>query len=61
MQIQSELHADEVRHDGKTAEEMYAERLSTLSLTEGGVQPGDVVVKALLARCLLWCEIIQEK
>ena len=59
--IQKELHEDRDPHEGKSAEEAYAERLSKLSLTEGGVQDGEVVVKALLARCLLWCEVIQEK
>jgi hypothetical protein len=59
--IQQELHEDRDPHDGKSAEEAYSERLNKLSLTEGGVQDGEVVVKALLARCLLWCEVIQEK
>lgn len=61
LAIQHELHADRDPHDGKSAEEAYSERLNKLSLTEGGVQDGEVVVKALLARCLLWCEVIQEK
>jgi hypothetical protein len=59
--IQQELHEDRDPHEGKSAEEAYSERLNKLSLTEGGVQDGEVVVKALLARCLLWCEVIQEK
>ena len=61
LAIQHELHEDRDPHDGKSAEEAYSERLNNLSLTEGGVQDGEVVVKALLARCLLWCEVIQEK
>ena len=61
VQIQEELHEGRDPHEGKSAEEVYAERLSQLSLTEGGPQDGATVVKALLARCLLWCEIIQEK
>ncbi|KAL1586773.1 hypothetical protein WHR41_04470 [Cladosporium halotolerans] len=61
LAIQHELHEDRISHDGKSAEDAYAEKLSTLSLTEGGVRDGDVVVKALLARCMLWCEVIQEK
>jgi hypothetical protein len=59
--IQQELHENRDPHEGKSAEEAYSERLNKLSLTEGGVQDGEVVVKALLARCLLWCEVIQEK
>jgi len=59
--IQHELHEDRDPHEGKSAEEAYSERLNKLSLTEGGVQEGEVVVKALLARCLLWSEVIQEK
>jgi hypothetical protein len=59
--IQHELHEDRDPHEGKSAEEAYSERLNKLSLTEGGIQEGDVVVKALLARCLLWSEVIQEK
>lgn len=61
LAIQQELHEDRDPHDGQSAEEAYSERLNKLSLTEGGVQDGEVVVKALLARCLLWCEVIQEK
>jgi hypothetical protein len=61
LAIQHELHADRDPHEGKSAEEAYSERLNKLSLTEGGVQEGEVVVKALLARCLLWSEVIQEK
>jgi hypothetical protein len=59
--IQHELHEDRDPHEGKSAEEAYSERLNKLSLTEGGIQEGEVVVKALLARCLLWSEVIQEK
>jgi hypothetical protein len=61
LAIQHELHEDRDPHEGKSAEEAYSERLNKLSLTEGGVQEGEVVVKALLARCLLWSEVIQEK
>lgn len=61
VQIQEQLHEGRDKHEGKSAEEVYANRLSSLSLTEGGPQTGETVVKALLARCLLWCEIIQEK
>jgi hypothetical protein len=55
------MHAEADHHQGKTAEQAYAEKLSKLSLTEGGVQDGRTVVLALLARCTLWIEIIREK
>lgn len=61
LAIQHELHEDRDPHEGRSAEQAYAERLNKLSLTEGEVQEGETVVKALLARCLLWCEVIQEK
>lgn len=59
--IQSELHAEGVSHEGKTAEEVYAERLAAISLCEGVEQDGPTVVKSLLARCLLWVEVIETK
>jgi len=63
LQIQSELHESRDVHEGKTAEQTYAERLATLSLslTEGEAADGPTVVRALLARCLLWVEVVQEK
>ncbi|KAH9810045.1 Protein of unknown function (DUF2408) [Teratosphaeria destructans] len=64
LQIQADLHEGPVTYEGKTAEQVYAERLALLSLTEhDGGQPcdGKTVVHALLVRCLLWVEIIQEK
>ncbi|KAK5110724.1 hypothetical protein LTR62_005601 [Meristemomyces frigidus] len=61
LEIQDQLHETRVTHDGKTAEQVYAERLEQMSLTEGEVADGPTVVRALLARCLLWVEIIQEK
>ena len=61
LQIQSELHESRDAHEGKSAEQTYAERVSTLSLTEGEVSDGPTVVRALLARCLLWVEVVQEK
>ncbi|GAB7348188.1 hypothetical protein MBLNU459_g6193t2 [Dothideomycetes sp. NU459] len=61
IEIQTELHESGVAHEGRTAEEAYAERLAQLNLDDSGVQQGDKVVSVLLARCLLWVEIIQEK
>jgi len=61
LQIQSELHESRDMHEGKTAEQVYAERLTTLSLTEGEAEDGPTVVRALVTRCLLWVEIIQER
>ncbi|KAK4575351.1 hypothetical protein LTR86_001205 [Recurvomyces mirabilis] len=61
LEIQEQLHESKITHEGKTAEQVYAERLGQMSLTEGEVSDGPTVVRALLARCLLWVEIIQEK
>ncbi|KAK5127642.1 hypothetical protein LTR85_006983 [Meristemomyces frigidus] len=61
LQIQAELHETRIVHDGKSAEQVYAERLASLSLTESEVTDGPTVVRALLARCLLWVEVITEK
>ncbi|KAF4553338.1 Hypothetical protein D9617_7g030650 [Elsinoe fawcettii] len=61
LQIQSELHAGEPLHEGKSAEEAYAERLAQISLSENTPQDGDEVVKTLLARCMIWREIIEKK
>ncbi len=62
-ELQAEMNADMdvVKHEGKSAEQAYAEKLAKLSLTEGEVQDGQTVVLALLARCTLWIEIIREK
>lgn len=61
QEIQADLHDTGVEHEGITAEEAYAERLAQLHIEEGFVQDGDKVVSVLLARCLLWVEIIQER
>ena len=61
LQIRDEIQAQEVVHEGQSAEEAYASKLDKLSLTEGEVQDGPSVVKALLYRCTLWIEIIREK
>ncbi|KAK1040554.1 hypothetical protein LTR33_015796 [Friedmanniomyces endolithicus] len=59
LEIQSQLHGSRDSHEGKSAEQVYAERLQQLSLHESA--DGPTVVHALLARCLLWVEIIQAK
>ncbi|KAK0776253.1 hypothetical protein LTR75_016315 [Friedmanniomyces endolithicus] len=59
LEIQSQLHGSRDSHEGKSAEQVYAERLQQLSLHES--TDGPTVVHALLARCLLWVEIIQAK
>ncbi|KAI7585939.1 hypothetical protein KC343_g19457, partial [Hortaea werneckii] len=61
LDIQASLNESRDAHEGKTAEQTYAERLASLSLTEGGISDGPTVVRALLARCLLWLEVIQER
>ena len=60
LQIQAELHESRDSHEGTSAEQVYAERLASLSLTESEVADGPEVVRGLLARCLLWVEVIQE-
>lgn len=50
-----------MEHPGKSAEQAYEKMLANMSLTEGEVQDGKTVVKALLLRCLLWIEIVKEK
>ncbi|KAF1344098.1 hypothetical protein BDV97DRAFT_304804 [Delphinella strobiligena] len=59
--ISEQLHESGYTHEGKTAEEAYAERLSQFHIDEGVVRDGNQVVSILLARCLLWVEVIQEK
>ncbi|KAK5134268.1 hypothetical protein LTR08_006812 [Meristemomyces frigidus] len=61
LQIQAELHESRDNHEGKSAVQVYAERLASMSLTDSAVADGPTVVSALLARCLLWVEVIQEK
>ncbi|KAF2719511.1 hypothetical protein K431DRAFT_305110 [Polychaeton citri CBS 116435] len=64
LKIQDEIHGDaskRLQESGLPAEQLYAEKLAQLSLTDGGVRDGPTVVKGLLARCILWVEIIQEK
>lgn len=61
LEIQSQLQASRDVHEGKTAEETYAERLSQLTLIEGEYEDGPTVVTALLTRCLYWVETIQER
>jgi hypothetical protein len=61
FEIQAELNAEGISHEGKTAEEVYAERLAAIQLCEGVVQDGPTVVKSLLARCLLWVEVIETR
>ncbi|CAK4026840.1 related to UPF0662 [Lecanosticta acicola] len=60
IEISNELHENRDAHDGKSAEAVYAERLRMVNICETCVQPPEVVVKSLLARCLLWVEIIEE-
>ncbi|KAI5195780.1 hypothetical protein E4T39_08056 [Aureobasidium subglaciale] len=60
-QIQAELKDAGVSHEGRTAEEAYAERLQQVHIDENHIEEGDKVVSFLLARCLLWLEIIQKR
>ena len=48
-------------HDGKTVEEAYIEKMPQLQVEEGVIQDGQVVVKTLLTRCLLWVEIVEQQ
>jgi len=61
LQAQEELHVAGVSHEGKSAEEAYAERLAQLHLEEGVIQDGAKVVSTVLQRCLLWVEIVEER
>ncbi|KAF1820220.1 uncharacterized protein K489DRAFT_433658 [Dissoconium aciculare CBS 342.82] len=61
LEMQRELNAELDLHPGKTAEETYAERISTITLAMQAGQDGRTVVNGLLARCLLWVEIVEEK
>lgn len=60
-EVQSALQQQGMDHGGKSAEQAYEKVLAQLSLTEGEVRDGKTVVSALLARCLLWIEVIREK
>ncbi|SMQ55801.1 unnamed protein product [Zymoseptoria tritici ST99CH_1A5] len=60
-EIQTELHADAPTHEGKSAEDVYAERLALIQLADNVEEDGTTVAKSLLARCLLWAEIIQTR
>ena len=59
--MQRELNADLDLHPGRTAEEVYAERIRTITLAMNPDQDGRTVLNGLLARCLLWVEIVEEK
>lgn len=61
LQIQAELHESGVSHEGRSAEEEYADWLKRISLEEGVIHEGPEVVATLLGRCLLWLEIVDEK
>ena len=64
LDIQETLHVETFSHEGKTAEQVYLEKLGSMSLTYGTeetAQDGRTIVRILLARCLLWAEIIQRK
>jgi len=61
LQMQRELNADLDLHPGRTAEEVYAERIRTITLAMNPDQDGRTVLNGLLARCLLWVEIVEEK
>lgn len=64
LKIQEDIHSDiseSLAASGLPAEQVFAEKLAKLSLTDGEIRDGPTVVKSLLARCVLWIEIIQEK
>ncbi|KAI4735361.1 hypothetical protein E4T50_14116 [Aureobasidium sp. EXF-12298] len=60
-QIQAELKDAGVSHEGRTAEEAYAEQLQQVHIDENHIEEGSKVVSFLLGRCLLWLEIVQKK
>lgn len=59
--IQDELHESRDPHEGKSAEEVYTERMAMVQICDGCTDDPDTVVKSLLARCVLWVEIIEQK
>ncbi|KXT04188.1 hypothetical protein AC578_92 [Pseudocercospora eumusae] len=61
LEIESKLKLTHDDHQGKTAQEVYAERLELMNKCENCHQDPNFVVQSLLARCLLWVEIIQQK
>ena len=61
IKVRGDLQVDGLHHEGQSAEDYYASKLHLLSLTEGEVQDGYDVLKALLFRCTLWIEIMREK
>lgn len=60
LAIQSSLPDLGLAHEGRSKEEAYAERMALVFL-EPGVQPGKTVLTSLLARCLIWVEVIESK
>ncbi|TKX25392.1 hypothetical protein C1H76_2040 [Elsinoe australis] len=60
LDIEKQLD-EKVSHEGKSAEEAYAERLAQISLQDSSVQDGNQVVSTLLGRCLIWVEVIEKK
>lgn len=61
-EIQEQLHEEQPDHQGKTAEEVYLEKVHAMNLADYEVpKEGPAVVSVLLARCLLWAEIIQRR
>ena len=62
IEIQKEQQSEpELSHEGKTAQDYYAERLAMINLVDGEVKDGKTIVNGLLTRCLLWVEVIEEK
>ena len=61
LQLRDEIDAESVHHDGESAEQAYASRISQMSLTEGNPRDGRAVITSLLFRCTVWIEIIREK
>ncbi|QIW98237.1 hypothetical protein AMS68_003755 [Peltaster fructicola] len=62
LAIREELHEETPDHQGKSAEEVYLEKIHAMNLADYEVpKEGPAVVSVLLARCLLWAEIIQRR
>lgn len=61
-QVQEHLHTKGITHEGKTAEEAYAEHLAQVQNAQHGIIPeGNQVVSTLFSRCVIWLEIIEQK
>jgi len=60
-EIQTDLHEDTERQEGKSLLDVYTEKIKNMSIEANTESSADKLVSDLLMRCLLWVDIIEEK